>query len=110
MDNDPAGDYSGIHENDFELVGNVCGTSDRDRSRCCLWQLNGFRSHKRARATRPYGNAGTHSNAHTGSYGHTRAQSYAHAGTYRYTGAQSTERIRRGGAYRNPEGYPASGC
>ncbi len=88
-------------------MGNIRGTGNCDRSRCCLRQFNGSRSHTHAGA---YGHTDAQSYAHAGAYGHTDAQSYAHARAYRYTGAQSTERIRRGGAYRNPGGQPASGC
>ena len=109
IDKDPAGEDSGVRENEIEPVGNVCGTSDRDRSRCCLRQLDGVRSHTNAHAG-AYRYAGTHSNAHAGAYRYTGAQSYAHAGTYRHTDTQSTERIGRDGACRNPGGRPASGC
>ena len=62
----------GVNENNFDSVGNVCGTGDRGRSRCCLRQLSGAHSHKRA---------------HAGTYRYTGTHTNAHAGAYRYTGA-----------------------
>ena len=88
-------------------MGNVCGTSNRDRNRCCLRQFIGVRSHTNAHAG-AYRYTGTHTNAHAGAYRYTGTQSYAHAGTYRYTGAESTGRIRRGTACRNSGDQPTS--
>ena len=109
METDPAGEDSGVNENDFEPVGNVCGASDRDRSRCCLRQLDGVRSHTNAHA-RAYRNAGTHSNTHAGTYRYTGTHTNTHAGANRYTDTQSTERIGRDGASRNTGGHPTTGC
>ena len=84
------GEDFGGRKNDFEPVGNCRGIGDRDRSRCCLRQLDGVRSHTNAQAG-TYRYTGAHTNAYAGTYRYTGTQSYTHAEAYRHTDAESTE-------------------